>query len=108
MANKPRTVTWDATSTSATTPEYVSFPTACDSAYAQFANVTTSTKASVTLKASIGGSGEWFSVSALTTLTTGAAVIGSTATGVLFDKVKIQVKSKTTNTGTISAFVIAK
>jgi len=84
----------------------VSFPTACQKAYATFSNVTTSTKSSVKLQGSIGGSGVWFNLSALTTLTTGEDSFGSTAATV-FDKVRVQVTGKTTNTGTNYAYIIA-
>lgn len=106
MANKPRKLTFAANTTGASTA-YAGFPTGCGSAYATFNNVTTSTKCAVKLQGSIGGSGTWFDISAVTTLTTGEDSFGSTAT-VVFDRVRVLKTGKSTSTGTNYAHVIAR
>ena len=105
MANKPYKFTFAANSTAGSTG-YASFPTGVSQAHATFNNVTTSTKDVVKLQGGIGEE-QWFDLSAATTLSTSVDNFGSTVTAV-FDRVRFQVTSKGTNTGTNTVYIIAK
>lgn len=102
---KPGRVQYAAASTGGT--DYVSFPTAVEKAYCQFDNVTTSTKIRVQIQGSVGGSGLWVNISAVSTLTTGTASVGSTGSG-LFDRVRVNRTAKSTSTGTNTVWIIGK
>lgn len=104
--NRPRKLTFAANTTGASTG-YAAFPTGIGTVYASFDNVTTSTKCAVKLQGSIGGSGVWFDLSAVTTLSTGNDSFGSTASAV-FDRVRVLKTSKSTQSGTNSAYIIGK
>jgi len=106
MANKPQVVTYDSTGTGASTG-YASFPTGVSQAYVSVDNPTTSVVQVAKLQASVGGSGNWFDISAGQTLSTTVTTWPSTVTAV-FDRVRINVTTPTTNTGTHSAYIIAK
>lgn len=109
MANKPQRFQYDSTGTGAT--DHADYPTGVSAAYARFDNVTTSTKQKVKLQGSVGGSGDWFDISAVTTLTTtltGVASTGFAANGMIFDRVRVNVTGGTTNTGTNTVYIIAK
>ena len=100
MSNRPEKFTYASTGTGASTG-YADFPTGVSQAHASFNNVTTSTKQKVKLQASIGGSGDWFDISGVTTLSTTITTVASTATFVV-DRVRFNVTGGTTNTGTQS------
>ena len=105
MANRPQKLTYNALTTAGTT--WATFPTGVSQCHAVFSNVTTSTKSVATLQGGIGGATGVIPLSIATTLTTAAFHFGSTASAV-FDRVRIEITSKTTNAGTISAYVIGR
>ena len=103
--NRPGRVQYAAASTGGT--DYVSFPTAVDKAFCQFDNVTTSTKIAIRIQGSVGGSGLWSDISAVSTLTTGITGVCSTAAAV-FDRVRVNRTAKSTSTGTNTVWIIGK